>query len=126
MLIPGVRRKKNMAATASTMLLALGSAAPDFRLPDTNAPAGRMVGLDAFTGNKALVVMFICNHCPFVKHVQGGITALARAYRGRGTGRDVRGALDLVLAGKPVPAEASKPSIGCNVKWKAGNEPEYA
>jgi hypothetical protein len=166
-----------------------------------------MVGLELFEGRNALVVMFICNHCPFVKHIQAGITALANDYHPKGvgfvaissndaerypddapdkmtalakrlgwtfpylydqtqevakaykaactpdfyvfdgtlrlryrgqldesrpnngvpvTGKDVRAALDLVLGEEAVPPEMSKPSIGCNIKWKPGNEPEYA
>ncbi len=189
-----------MALTESTML-ALGTAAPDFALPDT--VTGRSIRVGSFEGKKALLVMFICNHCPFVKHVKDELTGLgsdyaaesvgivainandvethpddspdkmkhlaetlgwnfpycydetqqsARAYsaactpdfflfgadRGlvyRGqlddsrpesdrpvTGRDLRAALDAVLAGRPVSAD-QRPSIGCNIKWKAGNEP---
>jgi peroxiredoxin len=190
-----------MAATESTML-ALGTTAPDFALPDTN---GKTVRRDDFDGSKALLIMFICNHCPFVKLVREelarvgteyqakgvavvGINAndadhypddrpemmieevkqtgytfpylydetqeVAKAYRaactpdfflfdanralayrgqfddarpGNGkpvTGADLRAALEAVLAGKPVPAR-QKPSLGCNVKWKPGNAPEY-
>lgn len=196
-----------MAATPSTMLLPLGTRAPDFRLLDTNDPKGRMIGLDLFAGRFGLVVIFICNHCPFVKHIQHEITRLSKDYLPKGiafvainsndaerypedgpdkmaalakelgwtfpylydptqetakayraactpdfyvfdesfrlcyrgqlddsrpnngipvTGKDVREALDLILAGKAVPPEASKPSIGCNIKWRAGNEPDYA
>ena len=196
-----------MAATPSTLLLPLGAQAPAFRLRDANAPAGRTVGLDVFEGRNALVVMFICNHCPFVKHIQEAITSLATDYHPKGvglvaissndverypddapdkmtalakrlawtfpylydptqevakaykaactpdfyvfdgtlrlryrgqlddsrpnngvpvTGKDVRAALDLVLGEEAVPPEMSKPSIGCNIKWKPGNEPDYA
>ena len=190
-----------MAAVISTML-PLGSMAPDFRLPDTN---GKMVALSDFKGKPALLVMFICNHCPYVKHIQLGLAQLARDYLPRGvaivgissndvanypadspaemakevksagyvfpylydeiqavakayraactpdfyvfdkdrrlvyrgqfddsrpgsgflvTGQDLRAALDAVLAGQPV-SLSQKPSLGCNIKWKAGNEPEY-
>jgi peroxiredoxin len=189
-----------MVAVNSTML-PLGTAAPDFRLPDTD---GHAVSLSDFRG-KPLLVAFICNHCPYVKHIRPGLAQLARDYRPRGvavvginandvanypddspanmkrevksagylfpylydesqavakayraactpdlylfdkdhrlvyrgqfddsrpgngvplTGKDLRAALDAVLSGKPVPA-AQKPSIGCNIKWKSGNEPEY-
>ena len=182
-------------------MLPLGTAAPDFRLPDTN---GKTVSLSDFKG-KPLLVMFICNHCPFVKHIRAGLAQLARDYQPRGvaivginsndvenypddspakmaqevkaadytfpylydetqavakayraactpdfylfdkehrlvyrgqlddsrpsnsvpvTGKDLRAALDAVLAGKPV-SPNQRPSIGCNIKWKAGNEPEY-
>ena len=183
-----------MVQTASTMS-ELGSKAPDFRLPDVTT--GARVTRDSVKTDKGLLVMFICQHCPYVKHIQNelarigrdyaakiGIVAIssndavaypddapaslaaqakeigftfpylfdetqeiARAYdaactpdfflydgsltlvyRGqldearRGndkpvTGKDMRAALDLVIAGKPVPAE-QKPSIGCNIKWK--------
>jgi len=190
-----------MAATNSTML-ALGTPAPDFRLPDTN---GNLVSLSDFKGAPALLVAFICNHCPYVKHIRSGLAQLARDYLARGvaiaginsndvenypddspammaaeakaagylfpylydesqgvaaayraactpdfflfdanrrlvyrgqmddsrpgsnipvTGRDLRAALDAVLAGKPV-SRSQKPSLGCNIKWKAANEPDY-
>jgi peroxiredoxin len=190
-----------MSLTPSTML-PLGTAAPDFKLPDTN---GTTVALADFRGQPALLVIFMCNHCPYVKHLRAGLAQLARDYRPRGaaivginandvanypedrpakmkeevkaagylfpylydetqavakayraactpdfylfdknqklvyrgqfddsrpgngvpvTGNDVRAALDAVLAGKPVPPD-QKPGIGCNIKWKAGNEPDY-
>lgn len=191
-----------MALTASTML-PLGTKAPDFKLPDV--VSGEMISLSTFAGKKALLVMFICKHCPFVKHVQDelanlgkdyvnrdlGIVAIssndvnnypddapeqlkaiaqelgftfplcydetqetAKAYTAactpdfflfdadqrlvyRGqlddsrpsngkpvTGEDLRAALDPVLAGQSVNSE-QKPSVGCNIKWKPGNEPSY-
>jgi peroxiredoxin len=190
-----------MVAVNSTML-PLGTAAPDFRLRD---PSGRMVARDDFRDAPALLVMFICNHCPYVKHVREGLARLAREYQGKGvavvginsndadkypedaparmaeeirtaeytfpyliddtqdvarayraactpdfyvfdrgrrlvyrgqmddsrpkseapvTGRDLRAALDAALAGKPAP-EPQKPSLGCNIKWKPGREPDY-
>jgi peroxiredoxin len=185
-----------MAQTASTML-ELGTVAPDFAL--TDVVSGKTVRRDDFRGKKGLLVMFICTHCPFVKHIEKelgkfgkdyaaqpvGIVAIssndaaaypadnpaglkkqaetfgfefpylydesqsvARAYdaactpdiylfdagfkliyRGQFdesrpsngipvTGQDLRSAIDAVLAGKPVSAD-QKPSIGCNIKWKA-------
>ena len=185
-----------MAATESTML-ELGTIAPDFARPD--AVSGNTVRRDDFKGKKALLVFFICPHCPFVKHIEEGLAALGKdyaqqpigivaissndalqyptdspeglkqqaetfgftfpylydesqdvakafsaactpdfflfddkfslVYRGQFdasrpgkvipvTGKDLRAAIDLVLAGKPVPAE-QHPSIGCNIKWKA-------
>jgi peroxiredoxin len=69
-----------MAMTASTML-PLGTQAPPFRLPDTT---GRMVSLEDLDGAPALLVMFICNHCPYVKHVRNGLTKLAKDYQAKG------------------------------------------
>ena len=63
-----------MALTPSTMM-PLGSAAPDFQLTDTD---GKLLSLNDFTRADALVVMFICNHCPFVKHVQAELARLGR------------------------------------------------
>jgi peroxiredoxin len=71
-----------MAATESTML-PLGTRAPDFRLPDLN---GKIVALDDFCDARALVVAFICSHCPFVKHVRGEFARFAREYQPRGVG----------------------------------------
>ena len=190
-----------MALTPSTML-PLGTPAPDFRLPD---PSGRIVARDDFADAPALLVAFLCNHCPYVKHIQAGFAAFAKEYAERGlaivainandyraypddaparmaeetaragyvfpylvdetqevakafraactpdfflfdanrrlayrgqfddsrpgnripvTGRDLRAAADAVLAGRPAPAD-QKPSIGCNIKWKPGNAPEW-
>ena len=71
-----------MALTASTML-SLGTAAPDFCLPDTE---GAKVALSDFDGNRVLLVMFICNHCPYVKHVRHELARLGRDYASRGVG----------------------------------------
>ena len=191
-----------MALTPSTML-SLGTLAPSFQLPDVVSET--TISLDTFADKKGLLVMFICQHCPFVKHVkhelakigqdytsQGlGIVAIsandvanypddspdnlklmaqtegfnfpvcydetqaiAKAYQAactpdfflfdaqgklvyRGqlddsrpsnnipiTGKDLRNAIEVVLAAKEVSPE-QKPSVGCNIKWKPGNEPEY-
>lgn len=204
-----------MAHTPSTML-ALGTSAPAFALPDV--VSGKVVSSADFAG-RAMVVMFICNHCPFVKHLRDGVAAFGRDYAGqqnatksghrgvgivaissndiaahpedgpekmraeareagyvfpylfdesqevakayraactpdfyvfdaahrlvyrgqfddsrpvsrRGgnalavTGRDLRMAVDAVLAGRMPPLE-QRPSIGCNIKWKPGNAPAY-
>jgi len=191
-----------MALTESTML-SLGTEAPPFALLDT--VSGQTITLETFRDKKALLVMFICNHCPFVKHVKDelarigkdyadkplGIVAVssndaanypgdapenlkamaeeagfnfpfcydesqdvAKAYTAactpdfflfdadrklvyRGqlddsrpdngkpvTGADLRAAIDQTLAGQTPPPE-QKPSAGCNIKWKPGNEPGY-
>ncbi len=188
-----------MVATPSTMS-PLGTKAPDFSLPDTE---GGTVRLSDFADAPALLVAFICNHCPFVKHIAPALASLARDYQARGvavvainandverfpddrpelmakevrargytfpyvfdetqevakaygasctpdfflfdgnhrlvyrgqlddsrpesglpaTGADLRAALDAVLESRPVP-EDQKPSMGCNIKWKPGNEP---
>lgn len=188
-----------MARTESRML-ELGTPAPEFRLPD---PDGREHALADSAA--AFLVMFICNHCPFVKHVRKELAAIGRDYAARNvaiyainsndydahpddspammkaeagefgyefpylvdrdqsvakayqaactpdffvfdaerrlayrgqlddsrpgndqpvTGRDLRAALDAVLDGRAV-SEPQKPSIGCNVKWRPGNAPEW-
>ncbi len=191
-----------MSLTPSTML-PLGTTAPGFRLPDTD---GSLVSLDDFKNAPALLVIFLCNHCPYVKHVRHELARLGKEYHQRGvavvgisandvsthpadspramaaekaevgytfpylydesqaialaykaactpdfyvfdknrklayrgqldasrpgnpipvTGKDLRAALDAVLAGKPL-SDDQRPSIGCNIKWKRGNEPDYA
>lgn len=190
-----------MVLTPSTML-PLGTKAPNFSLPNVD---GRTVSLSDFAGAPALLVVFMCNHCPYVMHIAPELSKLAREYQGKGaavvginandvashpddspeqmvreaqtreytfpylfdesqrvaeaykaactpdfyvfdknqhlvyrgqmdssrpdsgvplTGKDLRAALDAVLSGKPASAE-QKPSIGCNIKWKRGNEPDY-
>ena len=192
-----------MAQTASIML-PLGTPAPDFSLPEPMT--GKTVSLDDFQDTPALLVMVICNHCPFVKHIRQGLVQFARDYQAKGlaivaisandaanypddspakmaeeakafgypfpylhdesqtvakayhaactpdfflfdagrklvyrgqfdgsrpgnkvpvTGSDLRAAADALLAGRPVPS-AQQPSIGCNIKWKTGYEPDYS
>jgi peroxiredoxin len=72
-----------MPATPSTML-DLGTKAPDFSLPDVTT--GSTISLKTFGGKKALVVMFLCHHCPFVKHVSGELARLGRDYAGSSVG----------------------------------------
>jgi thiol-disulfide isomerase/thioredoxin len=183
-------------------MLPLGTPAPYFHLPNVD---GRMVSIDDFKSSPALLVAFICNHCPFVKHIAPAFAQLAREYQTKGvaviainsndaagypadspeqmvheaenrgysfpylydesqevakkyraactpdfyvfdkdrklvyrgqmddsrpdsgipvTGKDLRAALDALLAGKPA-SEKQRPSIGCNIKWKPGREPDY-
>ena len=71
-----------MALTPSTML-ALGTKAPDFKLPDTD---GRIVSLRDFQSSPALLVMFICNHCPYVKHIRKGLADMCRDFSAMGVG----------------------------------------
>lgn len=184
-------------------MLTLGTTAPDFQLP--NSIDGQIVRRDDFKGQAGLLVIFMCNHCPYVKHVASVLAVLGReysaknvgivgissndvtshpddgpelmkaeaqiqgytfpylydetqavaqayraactpdfflfdadfklVYRGQlddsrpkqgsvATGSDLRAALDALLAGQPIPSP-QKPSIGCNIKWKADNAPEY-
>ncbi len=191
-----------MSLTSSTML-PWGTSAADFRLPD--AVSGRTVALADFAKSPVLVVMFICNHCPYVKHIRTGLAEFGRDYQRKGvavvainandpaaypedapgrmkaearsagysfpylydetqvvakgyraactpdlyvfdrdrklvyrgqfddsrpgngrpvTGADLRAAVDALLAGR-MPAADQKPSIGCNIKWRPGNAPEY-
>jgi peroxiredoxin len=190
-----------MAATASTML-PLGTKAPDFKLPDTK---GNIISLSDFEAVPALLVIFMCNHCPYVKHILDGMIELIKEYQDKGvavvginsndvadfpedapermaglakqkgftfpylfdetqqvakayhaactpdfflfdkdcnlfyrgqmdgsrpgngvdvTGADLSAAIDALLQTKQPPAE-QKPSLGCNIKWKSGNEPDY-
>ncbi len=190
-------------AVSSTML-PLGTRAPDFKLRDT--VSGDLVSLADFNDRTGLLVMFICNHCPYVQHVRHGLAEFGRdyadrdlgivaissndpaayptdapeamkreaeeigypfpylfdetqqvakaytavctpdfflfddqrklVYRGRFdgtrpgslekvTGAELRAATDALLAGDPVPQD-QRPSVGCSIKWKAGNVPAYA
>lgn len=72
-----------MALTASTMP-ALGTQAPQFSLPDV--VNGKTVSIDDVAGEKGLLVMFICAHCPFVIHVQGELAQLGKDYKDSGVG----------------------------------------
>lgn len=190
-----------MARTPSTML-ELGTAAPHFSLPEPRS--GKTVALDDFAG-RPLLVAFICNHCPYVKHIVAQFSQLARHYQQQGvavvainsndvrhypddspdkmvdfgrehafdfpylfdetqavakayraactpdlylfdaahrlvyrgqfddarprndipvTGSDLSNAIDALLAGGALTAD-QKPSLGCNIKWIPGNEPDY-
>ena len=192
-----------MALKESTML-ALGTQMPDFVLPDVRTQT--MISPETFREKAALLVMFICRHCPYVVHVQDELTRLGQDYAkkdlgilgissnditeysadapirlkemaeqlgwefpycydetqavakaftaactpdffvfdhqrylvyrgqlddsrpGNGkpvNGQDLRTALDAVLGGQPV-TNQQRPSAGCNIKWKPGNEPAYA
>jgi thiol-disulfide isomerase/thioredoxin len=191
-----------MALTESTMV-GLGTTAPDFQLPD--AVSGKTISLHSFVADKALLVMFVCRHCPYVQHVKHELGRLGQDYAGKSlgilaissndvaefpddapdkmremavelgfrfpfcydenqqtakaytaactpdfflfdqkrrlvyrgqlddsrpdspkpvTGRDLRAAMDAALAGQAVHSD-QKPSLGCNIKWKPGNEPPY-
>ena len=190
-----------MVKTASTMLT-LGTKALDFSLPNID---GSTVALSGLSDKPALLVMFMCNHCPFVKHLASALAEFGKEYQEKGlavvginsndvanfpddspekmaeearavgytfpylydqtqdvakayraactpdfflfdqdrtlvyrgqfddsrpdngipvTGTDLRAACDAVLEGRLV-SEEQTPSIGCNIKWKEGSEPEY-
>lgn len=190
-----------MVKTASTML-PLGTQAPDFALPDVD---GKTVQRSDFAEAQSLLVIFMCNHCPFVIHLRSALADFAREYQAKGlaivginsndaanypadshekmkaeaesagysfpylydetqetakayraactpdfflfdsagqlvyrgqfddsrpgndkpiTGSDLRAACDATLAKQPIP-EPQKASIGCNIKWKSGQEPDY-
>lgn len=191
-----------MVLTPSTML-DLETQAPDFKLPDV--VSGQIISLASFQDKTALLLMFICCHCPFVKHIEQEIARLAQDYQHKSlgiiaistndaskypddspanmklmaqklrlnfpfcydetqevaksytaactpdfflynnsrklvyrgqlddsrpsnqipvTGIDLRRAIDCLLAEKIIDFP-QKPSIGCNIKWKPGNEPNY-
>ncbi|MBR56944.1 MAG: thioredoxin family protein [Myxococcales bacterium] len=192
-----------MARTPSTMLLPLGSKAPDFQLLDVIDNS--QCSLVDFSDRHALLIMFICNHCPFVIHVREEFSRLGRDYGDTGLGiiainsndvanypddspdkmrelaveegwnfpylfdedqsvakayqaactpdfflfdgdqqlvyrgqldgsrpgndvpvdgTDLRAAIDAVLSGASIP-DPQVPSLGCNIKWKPGNEPDF-
>ena len=73
-----------MVLTASTMLLSLGTKGPDFGLPDV--VSGKMISLETFAGKKGLLVMFICNHCPYVQHIKAELAKLGNDYAGKNMG----------------------------------------
>lgn len=72
-----------MARTLSTMV-ALGTRAPDFTLPDT--VSGKDLSLESIKGETGTMIMFICNHCPFVKHINTELVKLANEYKSKGIG----------------------------------------
>jgi peroxiredoxin len=82
-LVTASRKERTMALTPSAMA-ALGTAAPDFSLTDT--VTGRTVSLADFKSKSALLVMFIGNHCPYVKHVQEGLVQLGKDYEKKDVG----------------------------------------
>ncbi|CAN1234900.1 hypothetical protein LINPERPRIM_LOCUS4339 [Linum perenne] len=117
--------------------VSLGFKAPDFQLPEPLT--GKTWELEDFESHPGLLVMFICNHCPFVKHLKKVMANLSNFYMKDGrrpfelvyhgqfddsrpnsnvpiTGRDLSRAIDCVLSAQPVPS-AQTPSIGCSIKW---------
>jgi len=93
-----------MAETPSTML-PLGTKAPPFRLPD---PQGKMVSLDDFKDAPALVVVFMCNHCPYVKHIRSRFAELAKQYQAKGVGVVGINSNDVVSYPEDAPAKMAE------------------
>jgi len=91
-----------MALTESTMVT-LGTAAPDFHLPDV--VSSQTIALNTFAGKNALLVMFICRHCPYVQHVQDELARLGRDYAAKDVGMVAISAND--ATGYPEDAPAS-------------------
>jgi peroxiredoxin len=92
-------------AMQSTML-ALGTAAPPFRLPDT--ASGKSVALEDFAGSKALLVAFFCNHCPYVKHILDGFVGFAAEYGPRGLAVVAISSNDIITHPADSPGEMTK------------------
>src|SRR3990167_5718983 len=74
----------SMESESGTGFLVLGDAAPDFSLPDVIS--GQNVSFSDFSGRKALLVVFLCRHCPYVQHVKAGIAQLSKDYLGKDIG----------------------------------------
>jgi peroxiredoxin len=92
-------------AMQSTML-ALGTAAPSFTLPDT--VSGKSVSLQDFAGSGALLVAFLCNHCPYVKHILDGFVSFAAEYGSRGLAVVAISSNDVSTHPADSPAEMAK------------------
>jgi peroxiredoxin len=97
-----------MARTESTML-SLGTVAPDFSL--TDVVSEKIVRRDDFHGQKALLVMFICTHCPFVKHVETGLAKLGADYAGKPMGIVAVSSNDAVAYPDDAPAGLKQQAI---------------
>jgi peroxiredoxin len=92
-------------AIQSTML-ALGTSAPPFRLADT--ASGKTVSLDELAGSRALLVAFLCNHCPYVKHLLDGFASFAAEYGPRGLAVVAISSNDVTTHPADSPAEMTK------------------
>jgi peroxiredoxin len=99
-----------MALTESTML-ELGTTAPDFAL--TDVVTGKTVCRDDFRDRKALLVMFICAHCPYVKHIEKGLAALGKDYAGQPIGIIAISSNDAVTHPEDSPAGLKQQAINC-------------
>src|SRR5436190_1017779 len=113
-----------MAAVNSTML-PLGTPAPPFALPD--AVSGRTVSLADSKDSRALLVMFICNHCPFVKLIQPELARLGKDYQDKGVAAVAINSNDIAKYPDDSPEKMREDAqrLGCNIKWRPSNEPEY-
>ncbi len=99
-----------MTITVSKML-ALGISAPDFSLADTK---GRFVSLYDFAESPALLVIFMCNHCPFVKHILSVLVELVKEYQGKGV------AVVAINSNDVVNFPEDRPEMMAKVAKKAG------
>ena len=88
-------------------MLTLGTKAPLFRLPD---PHGKRVSLDDFKGAPALLVVFMCNHCPYVKHIRSRFAELAKEYQAKGVGVVGINSNDVVSYPEDAPAKMAEES----------------
>jgi len=93
-------------------MIPLGSTAPDFKLPDV--VSGQFLSLSAIKGELGTVVMFICNHCPYVKHVNPELVRLANTYRGKGVGFVAISSNDIVSEPEDGPEQMRKVATGLN------------
>lgn len=103
-----------MALTASTML-ALGTPAPDFSLPDV--VSGQFISLATFADKKALLVMFICQHCPFVKHIQQELAKLGQDYQNSDLGIVAISANDVETYPADAPDNLKKMAIDLDFRF---------
>jgi len=113
-----------MVAVPSTMQ-ALGSPARPFSLP--NVSDDNTLVSEQSLASAPLLIMFICNHCPFVVHIAGPMAALANAAQQQGFAVVAISANDAQAYPQDGPEAMFEfaPSIGCNIKWRVGNEPDY-
>ena len=103
-----------MVRTSSTML-ELGTKALDFALPDV--VTGKTISLDTFTGNKALLVIFLCRHCPYVQHVREELAKLGRDYSGRSVGIVAISANDAVNYPEDRPDSLEEMAVELGLKY---------
>ena len=103
-----------MALTESTML-ELGTAAPDFALPDV--VTGKTIRHDDFRGQKALLVMFICAHCPYVKHIEKGLAVLGKDYASKPLGIVAISSNDVTTHPEDSPANLKQQSQTLDFKF---------